>query len=140
MDIPIPAQCDGVPLTPFIQGVEPEWWRDAASWEYDWRFALIPFDRYTWPWQRRLERLNLAVRRSDTHLFVQFADGDSLCFDLVADPYQRVLTDDSEILLRETRAMLQWRMEHADRTLTGFLVEEGGKGRWPTNVPWRLDT
>jgi hypothetical protein len=28
-------------------------------------------------------------------------------------------------------------MEHADRTLTGFLVEEGGKGRWPDNVQWR---
>jgi len=137
MDVPIPLQCDGVPLTPFLQGVEPKWWRDAASWEYDWRFALIPFDRYEWPWQRRLEQLNLSVRRSDTHLFVQFADGDSLCFDLVADAHQRVTTDDPTVLLRETRAMLQWRMEHTDRNLTGFLVEEGGKGRWPANVPWR---
>ena len=73
------------------------------------------------------------------HEEVQFADGDSFCFDLVADPQQRVVTEDPAILLRETRSMLQWRMEHADRTLTGFLVEEGGKGRWPTNVPWRFD-
>ena len=137
MEIPIPAQCDGVPLTPFLQGVEPKWWRDAASWEYDWRFALIPFDRYAWPWERRLEQLNLTVRRSETHLLVQFADGDSLCFDLATDPTQRTTTEDADVLLRETRAMLQWRMEHAERTLTGFLVEEGGKGRWPENVSWR---
>lgn len=139
MGIPIPSQCDGVPLTPFLQGVEPKWWRNAAHWEYDWRFALIPFDGFEWPWNRRLEQMNLSVRRSDTHLFVQFADGDSLCFDLVADPHQRVTTDDSNVVLRETRALLQWRMEHAERTLTGFLVEEGGKGRWPTNVSWRSE-
>jgi arylsulfatase A-like enzyme len=137
MGIAVPAQCDGMPLTPFIEGVEPEWWRDAAHWEYDWRFALIPFDRHEWPWRRKLEQLNLSVRRSDTHLYAQFADGDSLCFDLTADPHQRVLTDDPAVLWRESRSLLQWRMEHADRTLTGFLVEEGGKGRWPAAVPWR---
>lgn len=137
MDIPIPPQCDGIPLTPFLEGVTPKWWRDAAYWEYDWRFALIPFDRYEWPWSRKLEQLTLAVRRSDTHIYVQFGDGDALCFDLVQDPHQRVTTNDSAILYREARAMLQWRMEHADRTLTGFLVEDGGKGRWPLNVPWR---
>jgi arylsulfatase A-like enzyme len=137
MGISIPAQCDGLPLTPFLEGVEPEWWRDAAHWEYDWRFALIPFDRFEWPWKRRLEQLNLSVRRTDTHVFVQFADGDHLCFDLLADPHQRVTTDDPAVLWREARATLQWRMEHADRTLTGFLVEEGGKGRWPDNVSWR---
>ncbi|MGA0117205.1 MAG: sulfatase-like hydrolase/transferase [Ilumatobacteraceae bacterium] len=137
MDIPIPSQCDGVPLTPFLQGVEPEWWRNAAHWEYDWRFALIPLGQFEWPWNRRLEQMNLSVRRSDTHLFVQFADGDSLCFDLIEDPYQRVPTDDPHVVLRETRALLKWRMEHADRTLTGFLVEAGGKGRWPANVHWR---
>ena len=137
MGIAVPPQCDGLPLTPFLQGVEPEWWRDAAHWEYDWRFALIPFDRYEWPWRRRLEQLNLSVRRSESHIYVQFGDGDSLCFDLVADPHQRVLTEDPAVLWREAKALLKWRMEHAERTLTGFLVEEGGKGRWPVAVPWR---
>jgi hypothetical protein len=35
--------------------------------------------------------------------------------------------------------MLQWRMKNTNRTLTGFLVEDGGTGRWPTNVSWRTD-
>ncbi len=137
MGIALPAQCDGLPLTPFLQSTEPGWWRDAAHWEYDWRFALIPMDRYEWPWKRRLEQLNLAVRRSDTHAYVQFGDGDWLCFDLEADSTWRTLTTDSDVVLREAQAMLTWRMEHANRTLTGFLSEHGGVGRWPTNVEWR---
>ena len=27
--------------------------------------------------------------------------------------------------------MLAWRARHADRTLTGMLIEAGGVGRWP---------
>ena len=137
MDIAIPAQCDGLPLTHFINGTEPPWWRDAAHWEYDWRFALIPSDRYEWPWRRRLEQLNLAVRRSDTHAYVQFGDGDFLCFDLVADDTWRTLTTDDIVISENARAMLTWRMEHANRDLTGFLVEQGGVGRWPSDVSWR---
>ena len=139
MDIGIPAQCDGLPLTHFINGTEPPWWRDAAHWEYDWRFVLIPADRYVWPWRRRLEQLNLAVRRSDTHAYVQFGDGDFLCFDLAADNTWRTLTTDAEVISENARAMLTWRMEHANRDLTGFLVEGGGVGRWPANVEWRTE-
>ena len=39
--IDIPAQCDGMPLTPFLSGEEPPWWREAAHWEYDWRWEYI---------------------------------------------------------------------------------------------------
>ena len=140
MDIGIPAQCDGLPLTHFVNGTEPPWWRDAAHWEYDWRFALIPADRYVWPWRRRLEQLNLAVRRSDTYAYVQFGDGDFLCFDLAADNTWRTLTTDAEVISENARAMLTWRMEHANRDLTGFLVEGGGVGRWPENVEWRTES
>jgi hypothetical protein len=126
-----------LPLTHFINGTEPPWWRDAAHWEYDWRFALIPSDRYEWPWRRRLEQLNLAVRRSDTHAYVQFGDGDFLCFDLVADDTWRTLTTDDVVISENARAMLTWRMEHANRDLTGFLVDQGGVGRWPSDVSWR---
>lgn len=137
IDVAIPAQCDGMPLTSFLKGEELQHWRDAAHWEYDWRFALIPFDKYTWPLQRRLEKLNLSVRRSETHAYVQFADGDFMCFDLEKDSTWRTLTDDDAIISREARAMLTWRMEHTNRTNTGFLVEQGGKGRWPDGVKWR---
>ena len=137
MSIAVPVQCDGMPLTPFLQGVIPQKWRDAAHWEYDWRFALIPFDKYTWPVNRRLEQMNLAVRRTNDFAYVQFGDGDFLCFDMANDSTQRTLVTDPAIISEQARAMLVWRMEHANRTLTGLLVEDGGIGRWPTGVSWR---
>jgi hypothetical protein len=39
--------------------------------------------------------------------------------------------------MREAQAMLQWRMRNSNRQLSDFLVENGGTGRWPTDVPWR---
>jgi arylsulfatase A-like enzyme len=133
----IPAQCDGLPLTPFIEGVEPPMWRDAAHWEYDWRSSLIPVYPQDVPWKRHLSSMNLAVRRSDEYAYVQFADGDWLCFDIATDPTWRTQVTDPAIVMREAQAMLQWRMRNSNRTLSNFLVENGGTGRWPTNVPWR---
>lgn len=131
MGVEVPAQCDGLPLTPFLDGAEPEWWRDAAHWEFDWRFSLIPFGPHPWPWDRRLERMNLAVRRSDSAAYVHFGDGSSLAFDLAADPTWRTALADPHAVLHEAQAMLTWHAQHADRTLTGMLVDNGGVGRWP---------
>ena len=136
-DQPVPLQCDGLPLTPFLAGDEPSWWRDAATWEFDWRFALIPFGEYPWPWDRRLEKQHLTVRRDARTAFVQFDDGTSLCFDIAADPTWRTPVTDPARILAIAQDMLVWRSVHADRTLTGMLVQDGGVGRWPAGVPWR---
>lgn len=131
MGIAIPAQCDGRSLTPFLQGVEPADWRDAAHWEWDWRASFIPLGPHHWPDDRRLERSSLAVLRGTAAAYIQFGDGDALAFDLAADPTWRTPLSDPAAELVLAKAMLAWRMEHADRTLTGLLVEDGGVGRWP---------
>jgi arylsulfatase A-like enzyme len=131
MGIEVPTQCDGAPLTPFIKGEDPPWWREAAHWEFDWRFGLIPHGPHPWPWDRRLERQCLAVRRDETHAYVHFGDGSWLCFDLAADPTWRTTTTDPAVVLNKAQALLTWRARHAERTLTGMLVEGGGVGRWP---------
>lgn len=131
MGAPVPAQCDGLPLTPFLAGEEPSWWRQAAHWEFDWRVGNIPQGDHPWPWDRRLERQSLAVRRTDETAYVQLADGDWLCFDLAADPSWRTIITDPARVLPQAQAMLVWRAQHADRTLTGLLIEGGGVGRWP---------
>lgn len=129
--VPVPAQCDGAPLTPFLRGEAPPWWRNAAHWEWDWRGGLIGVGAHPWPWDRRLERQNLAVRRSETAAYVHFADGSWLAFDLAADPSWRTPLSDPAAVLEQAQALLTWRARHADRTLTGMLVEGGGIGRWP---------
>jgi arylsulfatase A-like enzyme len=131
MGIPVPAQCDGLPLTPFLEGQDPPWWREAAHWEFDWRVGNIPRGDHPWPWDRRLERQSLAVRRTEEAAYVQFADGTWLAFDLATDPTWRTPIADPARVLPHAQAMLTWRAQHADRTLTGMLVQDGGVGRWP---------
>jgi arylsulfatase A-like enzyme len=138
MDVPVPLQCDGLPLTPLLRGEEPRVWRDAAHWEYDWRDVSIRLGLGEWPWDRRAEHRHLAVLRTDTHGYVHFGDGSWLCFDLVADPTWRTEQRDPAVVLPLVQQMLLWRSRHADRTLTDMLTEAGGIGRMPPAAAARL--
>jgi arylsulfatase A-like enzyme len=129
--VDVPAQCDGLPLTPFLRGEDPPLWRTAAHWEWDWRSVFIPLSDHPWPWDRRLERCNLAVLRGERYQYVQFGDGSWLCFDLVADPTARTEVRDAEIVLPLAQEMLAWRSQFLDRTLTDMLIDKGGVGRFP---------
>lgn len=132
MGVAIPAQCDGASLAPLTRGETPSWWRDAAHWEFDWRSSAISAGRpEPEPGDRRREGRNLAVLRRDDAAYVQFGDGTFLTFDLAADPTWRSQIADSAVVLDLAQAQLVWRARHADRTLTGMLVENGGVGRWP---------
>ena len=137
MGLPIPAQCDGYPLTPFLDATDPPVWRDAAHYEFDWRDLLMRFRPGDGrPWDRKLESANLAVLRSESRAFVQFGNGSWKCFDLAADPTWRTEIDDPAVVLQDSVAMSTWRGLHLDRTLTGMLLEDGGIGRIPDSSPF----
>ncbi len=131
MGVPVPAQCDGFPLTPFLDGEPPARWRTAAHWEFDWRGYLLKQMPTEWPWDRAPERFNLATLRTTTHAYVQFGNGDWLCFDIAADPTWRTTTTDPAVVLPLAQEMLVWRAQHTDRLLADMLCEDGGVGRWP---------
>jgi arylsulfatase A-like enzyme len=131
LQLEIPAQCDGLPLTPFLEGRPPPWWREAAAWEFDWRCFSLPGGAFDWPWDRHMEQANLAVRRFEDAAYVQFGDGSWRCYDLEVDPTWRTEVDDPARVLAYAQSMLTWRAEHADRNLTSFLLENGGIGRRP---------
>lgn len=137
LDVEVPLQCDGRSLVSFLGGVQPTEWRDAAHWEFDWSPLVLPLGDFPWPHDRRLSTHSLAVRRDDTHAYVQFGDGTSLCFDIAADPTWRTREGRSEVLLDKAQAMLQWRMNHARRDLSHMVIDGKGTGRWPAGVPWR---
>lgn len=123
LGVDVPRQCDGRPLTPFLDDATPDDWRDAAHWEFDWRFLAMLSGRTSgWPSDRRLERRNLAVRRTTDRAYVQFADGEAVVYDLAADPTWRTCTTDAAVALADARALLAWRAEHTDRTHTGTLI------------------
>ena len=129
--VPVPSQCDGYPLTPFLSGERPPWWRTAAHWEFDWRGYVLRHVPVDWPWDRTLERQHLATLRTETHAYVQFGNGEWLCFDLAADPTWRTATTDPAVVLPLAQQMLLWRAQHTDRLLADMLCEDGGIGRWP---------
>lgn len=132
--VEVPAQCDGLPLTPFLEGLPAPWWRTAAHWEYDWRDVVIPRGDHPWPWDRRLERMNLAVLRTADASYVQFGDGSWRCFDADDPTLNTTITDPSRVLAL-AQEMLVWRQRHAERTMTGMLLQDGGIGRWPPSSP-----
>jgi arylsulfatase A-like enzyme len=127
----IPAQVDGLPLTAFLDGGSPPWWRSAAHWEWDWRYLFIGPAAPDWPHDRRLERQNLAVVRTTSAAYVQFGDGSWRCFDLVADPTWRTTTEEPGAVLPLAQALAGWRQEHLDRTYTSMLLSKERLGRWP---------
>jgi len=122
LDIEIPKQCDGLPLTDFLHGDTPDLWRDGATWEFDWRFFAPGGDGSGWPMRRESAQRQLMVRRTEQAAYVQFADGDAMLFDLAADPDWKMLSDDPASLLQHAQALLAWRAQNADRTLTGRLL------------------
>lgn len=127
---PVPVQCDGLPLTPFLVGEEPPFWRDAAHWEFDWRDQYL-LEEHPWPWDQRLERQQLACVRDADGAYVQFGNGTWRCFDLAADPTWHTTVTDPARVLPYVQAMVSWRASHTDRTHTGMLVASGGIGRMP---------
>ena len=127
----VPAQCDGASLEPFLDGNPPERWRSSAHWEWDWRDMVMGPFRTTGGTDPRLERTNLAVERTVTHAYVQFADGSWLCFDLAADPDWHTTTEDSAVVLPLAQSMLTWRSNHLGGLYTQRLLGPERRGLWP---------
>jgi arylsulfatase A-like enzyme len=136
LDQPVPLQCDGYPLTPFLRGDRPEQWRTAAHYEWDWRdWVMMMRDPGEWPWDRRVERANLAVLRTEDHAYVQMGDGDWICFDLAADPTWQTTVTEPGVVLPLAQEMLVWRQTHLDRQLASTLIKKTGiAGRTPDPV------
>lgn len=122
LEVPVPRQCDGRSLRVFLDGEVPDEWRDAACWEFDWRFFTPGRSGDLWPDDRRSVTHQLTVRRSSEVAYVQFANGEALVYDLATDPTWRTLLNDPERSWVEARALLAWRAQHTDRTLTGVFL------------------
>lgn len=120
----IPAQCSGRSLLEFVAGGSPAEWRDAVFFEWDFRDPVgrtperllgVPFDRS-----------GMAAIRDAHGKYVHFAGLPPLFFDLDEDPHEMVNRADDPAyaarVLEYAQAMVTWRLEHADRTLTGLFV------------------
>lgn len=126
---PIPLQCDGVSLAPFLAGdPEPKRWREEAHWEYD--FRDIADDEAERRFGLTLHQCALNVVRGERYKYVHFTKLAPLFFDLEADPGEtRNLADDptyAPLVLAYAQKLLSWRMNHDEATLTHLALTEDG--------------
>ncbi|MGD0879980.1 MAG: sulfatase-like hydrolase/transferase [Acidimicrobiales bacterium] len=135
LGLDVPTQCDGSSLVPFLAGDTPDGWRTSAHYEWDWRDMVMGPTRTAGGRDARLERCNLAVERTDTHAYVQFADGTWLCFDLSTDPGWTTTTTDPAVVLPLAQSMLTWRSNHLGGTHTQKLLGPDRRGLWPELHP-----
>ncbi len=131
----VPVQCDGMSLVPFLDGGLPDDWRTAAHYEWDWRDLAMGPTRTSGGPDAALERYNLAVERTGTHAYVQFADGSWLCFDLAVDPTWSTTTTDPAVVLPLAQSMLAWRATHLGGAYTQRLLGPDRRGLWPELDP-----
>jgi arylsulfatase A-like enzyme len=131
LELPPSPQCDGASLVPFLNGDTPRNWRYAAHYEWDWRYLQVGPHRIGGAVNTSLRACNLAVLRTSTHALVAFGDGETLCFNVKADPTWRTIERDGAVESQLVREMLAWRSQHLGGTYTEMLLAPDRPGRWP---------
>ena len=129
LDLPIPRTCDGKSLLPFIHSPHvPENWRKEVHYEYDFRniFYSKPEDFLGLD----MDECSLSVIQNEHFKYVHFAALPPLFFDLKKDPHQlnNLANDPAYIkpMLDMSQKMLNWRLKHTDKTLTGYAATPDG--------------
>ena len=132
LDAEVPLQCDGRPLTPWLDGETPTDWRNEVHSEFDFRDPDGAM--FEGAFGLTLEECSLAVLRDDHGKYVHFSGHPTMppiFFDLRSDPAQIVNRAGdpayAATVLDYAQRMLAWRMRHAERTLTGMKLT-GHKG------------
>jgi arylsulfatase A-like enzyme len=132
LDLPVPVQCDGAALTPWIRGETPTGWRDAVHWEIDYRTLLGGAGSEALGMDP--DRASLVGQLTDGALYVHFAAQPPMLFDLAADPLgHRDLAADPtsrDRRLAALSALMTWRMRHENRLLSNLRVGAKGLQRW----------
>lgn len=126
---PIPLNCDGASLAPFLAGgAAPATWRTEAHWEYDFRDALD--DDAERQFGLTLHQCALNVARGERYKYVHFTKLPPLFFDLAQDPGElHNLADDPAYLprvLEYAQKLVSWRMNHDEQTLTHMTLTADG--------------
>jgi arylsulfatase A-like enzyme len=123
----VPLQCDGRPLTPWLDGDTPDDWRREVHAEFDFRDPDGAMFEHAFG--LTLEECSLAVLRDEHGKYVHFSGHPTMppiFFDLATDPAQIVNRAGdptyASTVLDYAQRMLAWRMRHTERTLTGMKL------------------
>jgi arylsulfatase A-like enzyme len=128
IDAPVPRTCDGRSLLPWCRAERPTAWRSEAHFEFDFRdlWYIKPETALGTP----MDSSCLAGIRGERFKYVHFAALPPLFFDLHADPHEMAnrAADPGAAapMLEHAQKLLSWRLEHAERTLTGYRATPQG--------------
>ena len=126
---PVPLQCDGRPLAPFLEGSgTPSNWRTEAHWEFDFR---DPTDAAVEvKLGLTLHQCTMNVIRDSAYKYVHFTKLPPLLFDLRKDPDEFVnCANDPDylpVMLHYAQKLLSWRMNHDEHALTHIALTHEG--------------
>ena len=124
-----PRSCNGQSVLPFLHGDAPADWRTDVHYEFDFRPAFDGLDGPA-PCGLAMDECSLAVIQDEKYKYVHFDALPPLFFDLEDDPDQfRNRADDpalAPVMLEYAQKMLSWRLNNADRTLTGYSASPNG--------------
>ncbi|MFS8086521.1 MAG: sulfatase-like hydrolase/transferase, partial [Acidobacteriota bacterium] len=126
---PVPVQCDGSSLLPFLLGQPISTWRDGVVFEFDFR-DVDSADGFRQRHGLRLDQCNLVCFRDRRFHYVHFPALPPLLFDLEADPncFENVAAraDYAPVARDYAQRLLSWRMEANEHVLTGLRVTPQG--------------
>ena len=130
LDLDIPHQCDGKSLISILRSGEiPDYWRDAAHWELDFR-DVEAGETLEQSLGLTQHQCSLNVLRDDRYKYVHFTNLPPLFFDLQRDPNEFVNQannpDYLPLVLEYAQKMLSWRMNHDEQTLTHLALTDNG--------------
>ena len=126
---PVPLQCDGRSLPDFLRGEEPAGWRDAATWEHDFRDLVHPRLRArAGPAQRRLPARRSHRRAPPLRPFRRPAASCLRYRERDPGLHRRPRLDPRGRArgAGQAQAMLTWRMLANERRLTGCALTPQG--------------
>lgn len=128
-----PLQCDGRSLTSLLRGETPRDWPQEVFWELDFRDAAS--DRPERELGVLLDECSIAVVRSRQFKYVHFGALPPLFFDLRDDPDETKNRANDPAYAAQTLAMAQkmlsWRLNKAERSLTGIRLMSKGPQECP---------
>jgi arylsulfatase A-like enzyme len=129
LEAPMPRDCAGFSLMPFVGGNTPADWREEVHWEFDFRPYFQNAGKPA-PFGLTIDQCGLAVIRDRNFKYVHFDSLPPLFFDLESDPHQfENRADDPAYaghVLDYAQKMLSWRMRNSERTLTGYSASPNG--------------
>jgi arylsulfatase A-like enzyme len=126
---PVPVQCDGADLAPFLAGeAAPARWRGEAHWEYDFRDPAD--DGAEVALGLTLHQCAMNIIRGPRYKYVHFTNMPPLFFDLERDPHEMDNRAGDPaylpLVLAHAQKLLSWRMNHDEQTLTHLALTEDG--------------